>query len=233
MTPLALLMLACIPQAPTVTTLRGSVFESADADSFAIGKVGIMVVDPKGQEFDTVVSNADGTFEVTAPLGKRFGVVMSANGYVTTSITGYGVTDVVVTADGDLFMRSDDWMEALRGTYEGCPGADDDSAIVEGILRVHLPVPADEVDTLPVVKTASMTLTNGDAEDDSEAPLPCYLDDDGEACHFAFFDAPAGWATVGSTYTVEDVEVDGMEHPVWVPEGGIASLDPAFVSALE
>jgi hypothetical protein len=235
-------LVACMPDAPTTTTLRGSVFESADADSFALGQVDITVMDPKGQTFDAAVSKADGTFEVTAPLGKRFAVVMSADGYATTSITGYGVNDVVVAADRDLFLRSDDWINELRQSYEGCPGADGDSALVEGILRVHLPVPSEEVDTLPVVKTASMTLAQADS--DTEQTEPCYLDDEGlawapdasvngDSGQFAFFDAPVGWATLGSTYTVEDIEVDGMDHPVWVPEGGVASLDPAFVASLE
>jgi hypothetical protein len=234
-----LLLSGCLTQNPDSTLLKGTVFDAADAAQQPLGGATVDVFDATGARFGTTTADDAGAFEVDAPFAQVFSVVMSADGFVPTSATGYGSTEITIARDGDLFARSEAWLDEERGRFAGCFGADAGGPVVEGILRAELPVPASDYDTLPVVRTGRVDL----AISDTAFQYACYLDDDGVAYdpeaevtgdsgRFAFFDPPPNaWATLTSTWTDDTEAHEGGSLPVFVPAGGVASLDPLFAAA--
>lgn len=232
--PLLLMLVACFPADPDHSVLQGTVRSDSDAGGPTLGGATLTSYDPAGAEVAQTTANGDGSFELAVPWGGLFAVVVEADGHVPTSMTGFGTTDTVLAPDGAVFARSEAWWLAEQEAWAGCPDLGDGPA-VEGILRAYLPVPNDEVDTLPVVSTGELALSL----DESSLRYPCYLDDagahdpdavvTGETGRFWFAGAPTGWLVLRSTFTADGTVYDGTEHAVFVPQAGVASLDPAFV----
>lgn len=232
--PLLLMLAACMPADPDSSVFMGIVRSDTDVASPGLGGATLTSFDAEGAEFAQTTSNGDGSFEVAIPWGGAFAVVVSADGHVPTSMTGFGTTDTVLAPDGAVFARTDAWWEAELEAWAGCPGLED-GPVVEGILRAYLPVPGDEVDTLPVINTGQVSL---DVDADTRR-FPCYLDDDGaydedaletgDTGRFLFGNAAPGWSVVRPSFTADGATFGGIDQAVWIPESGVASLDPAFV----
>lgn len=232
--PLLLMLAACFPADPESSLFMGVVRSGTAVDGAGLGGATLTSIDPDGATIAETISNGDGSFELAIPWGGLFAVVIEADGHVPTSMSGFGTTDTVLAPDGAVFAQTEDWWDAQLDTWAGCPGLEDGPA-VEGILRAYLPVPGDEVDTLPVVNTGELTL---DVDADTRR-FPCYLDDDGvydeeatktgDTGRFLFADAAPGWSTVRPSYTADGAAQPGIDQAVWIPQSGVVSLDPAFV----
>lgn len=231
--PILLFLAACFPADPESSRFLGIVRSGADVDGPTLGGATLTSHDPDGAVIARSTANADGSFEIDVPWGGLFAVVVEAEGHVPTSMSGFGTTDTVLAPNGAVFARTDAWWTAEQETWAGCPGLSD-GPVVEGILRAYLPVPNDEVDTLPVINTGELALEL----DETSLRFPCYLDDagvhdadavvTGDTGRFYFPDAPSGWTVLSSTFTADGVVYAGMDHTVFVPESGVASLDPAL-----
>jgi hypothetical protein len=135
---------------------------------------------------------------------------------------------------GVLWVRGSEDLEAIREEFAGCDGYDQQGAIVEGEVRVFLPV-EQPVDELPLVTTASIEIM--DADDNSTTA--CYLDDEGlsdpeatvtgETGRFAVFGLQAGLSWVTIEYTVDDDFESSWEYPILLPENGTAPMYPVLV----
>jgi len=233
--PLVLLFAtACLPAPPESAVFSGVVRSGTAHDGPGLADATLTSIDPDGKVVATATSDTDGLFEVEIPWSSVFAVVIEADGHVPTSMSGLGTTEQVLAPDGAVFARSESWWDEQTTLWQGCEGLAD-GPWVEGILRAYLPVPGDEVDTLPVVKTGELTL---DVGPDAFA-FPCYLDDagafnrdaavTGDTGRFLFADAPPGWSVVRPTFTAEGAQNAGIDQAVWIPESGVVSLDPAFV----
>ena len=232
--PILLMLVACMPADPDSSLFMGVVRSGTALDGPGLEDATLTSFDPDGKVVAEATSGADGAFEIAIPWGGVFAVVVEADGHVPTSMSGFGTTDTVLAPDGVVFARTEAWWDEQVELWAGCPGLEDGPA-VEGILRAYLPVPGDEVDTLPVVNTGSLTLDI----DENSVQFPCYLDDDGvydpdatvtgDTGRFLFAGTAPGWSIVKPSFTAEGAENPGIDQAVWIPETGVVSLDPAFV----
>jgi len=169
------------------------------------------------------------------PANQSFFVTFSdeADGYVPTAFTGLAGSSDVQAPEGTLFVRSKDALAQLKAEFAACPQVDDAGAVVEGEVRVYLPV--DEPDQLPTVADASVVVYD---IDDTAFPA-CYLDDKGgslpdgsqtgETGRFAVFGVPPGPVSVEVTWAfTEEVDLTSW-YIVRAPEGGVAPMYPAWV----
>ncbi|MEC7947328.1 MAG: hypothetical protein VX265_07140 [Myxococcota bacterium] len=231
--PIVLLLAACFPADPDSALFQGIVRSGPAYDDPTLPEATLTSFDADGAQVSTAVSDGDGSFEIAIPWGGLFAVVVEADGHMPTSMSGVGQTDTVLAPNGAVFARPDAWWETAQTTWSGCPDLET-GPVVEGILRAYLPVPNQEVDTLPVINTGSLTLDI----DEDDPRIPCYLDDlgvydpdasvTGDTGQFLFANVPPGWATVRSTFTADESVSDGMDHAVFVPAAGVVTLDPAM-----
>jgi hypothetical protein len=231
--PFLLMLIACFPADPESSIFQGFVRSGSDVAGPTLGGASLTSYGPDGTMIAETTSNGDGSFEVAVPWGGLFAVVVDADGHVPTSMSGFGQTDTVLAPHGAVFARTTEWWETEQETWADCPGLAD-GPVVEGILRAYLPVPNDEVDTLPVINTGELALEL----DETSLRFPCYLTDEatydaeamvtGDTGRFFFADAPQGWSVLSSTFTLEGTVYGGMDHAVFVPESGVVSLDPAL-----
>lgn len=231
--PFLLMLVACFPADPENSIFQGFVRSGADVAGPTLGGATLTSYGPDGAMVAEATANGDGSFEVVIPWGGLFAVVVEADGHVPTSMSGFGTTDTVLAPNGTVFARTTGWWDAEQQTWDGCPKLAE-GPVVEGILRAYLPVPNDEVDTLPVIKSGELALEL----DATSLQFPCYLTDDsvydadavvtGDSGRFLFADATPGWSLLSSTFTADGAVYDGMDHAVFVPESGVVSLDPAF-----
>lgn len=225
---------ACFPADPEYSVFEGTVRSSPSLDGPPLAGATLTSFAPDGSLFSETTAAENGTFALEIPWGGLFAVVTEADGHVPTSMTGFGVTDTVLAPRGAVFARTLEWWDAEVDRWQDCGDLTGAPPVVEGILRVSLPVPNSEIDTLPVVTTGELALNH----DSDRVSLPCYLDDDGvfdpeavatgDTGRFFFADVPTGWATLTSNHTADGVSYDGTVHDVFVPDSGVATLDPAF-----
>lgn len=232
----ALLSLVACRGPLTTVELRGRVVDGPDADAPIVGGAQVRVRDADGAETSRTTAAGDGTFAVEIPATDLFRVELRAGGHVPTTFTGYSLAGDVEAPDGTLFVRPTAFLDALRAAFGNCASAGADGAVIEGELRLFLPV-GEDTDELPLVNTGVVTATDSAGV----VHTPCYLDDGGislaagtvtgDTGRFAFFGLAPGGATFSSTYTLNDVEYPGETYDLHLPEGGIAPLYPAWVDA--
>ena len=215
-------------------TLSGTLTESDDSTSAPISDGTITTFTLWEEETDCTTTNGSGEFSLRAPASSSFYVQASAPGRFSTTFTGWSGIEDLETEPGVLWVRDADELDAIRADFDGCAGADAEGGIIEGEVRVYLPVEA-EVEELPLVTTASVSAI--DSSD--ETITACYLDDDGlsdptaeitgETGRFALFGIAPGtvWLTV--TYTVTEGMEEESEYPLYMPFNGTAPMYPVLV----
>jgi len=218
---------------PTEVQLTGTLLDSYGGQG--LQGADIAVHDAMNQPGATSTTGANGAIDIAVPSSQSFFLTFSddADGYVPTSFTGLAGLDDVQAEDGVLFMRSGDDLSALRTEFAACPDVDSTQAVVEGEVRVYLPV--EEIDQLPTVPDASIIVYDADDNEYSA----CYLDDKGKSVadgsrtgatgRFAVFGVPPGPISVAVTWAfTEDLDLTSW-YIVRAPQGGVVPMYPAWV----
>jgi hypothetical protein len=228
-------ILACRGPLTTVE-LRGRVLEGPAEDAPIVGGADVQVRDSSGADYAAATAEGDGTFAVDIPATAQFRLELRAAGHLPTAFTGYSLAGDVEAPDGTLFARPVDFLDGLRATFGNCPKAAEPGAVIEGELRLFLPV-GEDTDELPLVNTGTVAVVDADGA----SHTPCYLDNQGislaegavtgDTGRFAFFGLPPGLATFTSAYTLNDISYDGEPYDLLLPAEGIAPLYPAWVDA--
>lgn len=225
--PLAL----CACDHVTPVTMSGRILDGPYEDADPVASPTLEVRDVQAEVFDTVEGDEDGSFEVQVPGGQFFTVMMSADGYVPTSLSGMAAAGDFEAGDGALWAMSDQEYADLQELWAGCPGADTAGGIAVGQVLLY----TGEDATAYTVTAGTVTLYTSDGG----SLDGCYLDNDGTAGstgletgntgRFGFFGTPEGASTLLLTFEVGDVVEGPYQWPVWIPADGVAPLYPAYV----
>ena len=230
---IALSLLAGCWSIPLEVQLTGTLLDSREGQGLAGADIAIHdALDVPGATGST---GEGGAFEITVPASQSFFVTFAdeAGGHVPTAFTGLAGSSDVQAEEGLLYLRSADEVEALRAEFAACPAVQEPGPIVEGEVRVYLPV--EQKDELPTVPDATVIVYDIDDNPFSA----CYLDDKGASLpdgletgatgRFAVFGVPEGPLSVAVTWAfTEDVDLTSW-YIVRAPEGGVVPMYPAWV----
>jgi hypothetical protein len=205
--------------------LTGNVFESHDLLSGPLEDGELAIVDFDGKPLATAETDANGAFEAVVPAGIAVFVEVTAEGFAVTAFPGVIGLDPEQEVEAHaLYGVSDaeraDWL----GRFTGCPGADDDRAMVIGEMRIYgLQDPY--TGESPTIGTGTVAVAQGE---DVKAS-GCYLDEDG-----ALYDpeaevtgASGAFGVFGVGPGLHDLQIEGevstdlsttQAYPLWVPD---------------
>jgi len=231
----SLLLTGCIQD--KFLTLSGKTF--SDDSEAVISDAQVTTYDFGMMETDSVTTGSDGSFEASVRAGGIFYMELSASGHTTTGIAGsVGQTDFEL-GDGLAWLRSDEELAVVRADFAGCPGASGDGAVIEGEIR--LAVSGQSVDEALLSYTGWAMALDADG---NEYPA-CYLADDelvvaydseaiqtGYHGRFAIFDAPTGPISIAVGYYIDGLPYYENYYYLYVPEGGVTPLYPAWVELI-
>jgi hypothetical protein len=164
--------------------------------------------------------------------------VLHADGYVPTSYSLGTFYEDSSLPDATLWLRSESSLAALEKEFgPSCPNIENDEGVaLEGEVRLFLD--GQELDTLPLVTTASVTAVDGNGAIFDG----CYLDVSGkpsagatmtgETGRFAVFGAEAGTLALQVTFEfVEGLDEEPVTYPIVAEAGGAVPYYPALVFA--
>ena len=231
-----LALLACAPEAVTVT-ISGQVDDIPGGGGIGVAQAAVSTTDGLGDPIDAATADAQGRFTANLLPSAPFTLEVQGEDTLPTVFAGLAGLDDLQVPDGFVFTRTAAAIEALRADHAGCPTATAAGAVVEGEARVFINIDPADYDTLPLVTTATVTVTDADGVDHAA----CYLADDGSADpaatvtgatgRFAVFGLPAGLATVSVVYTVDAEVSDLATFDIHLPADGVAPLYPLFVAS--
>ena len=229
-------LIGCVDPLVTEVTLSGTLTETSDSDSSPIeGTVASITL--LAEEYDCTESSALGEFSLAVPASSNFFVHADASGRVPTTFTGWSGVEDLDLDPGTIWVRSLPELDAIREEFSQCAdaAATEEGAIVEGIVRLYLPV-EEEPNALPIVTTATVEVV----DEFGSVRTACYLDDDGnsdpeasvtgETGRFAIFGLSPGEAVVSVSYTVTTGLEETSEYPILLPENGTAPMYPVLVA---
>jgi hypothetical protein len=227
--PLLLSLVAC--DRTVAVTMSGRVLDEPYEDANPVADPTLEVRDVQAEVFATAEGGSDGSFEVDVPGGEFFTVLMSADGFVPTSISGTAAAGDFEAGDGALWAMSDQEYDDLVSVWAGCPGAGEDGGVTVGQVLIYT---GDEA-TAYTVTAGTVTLYDADGG----TMDGCYLDNDGtpgstgletgSTGRFAVFGAPEGASSLLLSFEVGDYVEGPYQWPVWIPGDGVAPLYPAYV----
>jgi hypothetical protein len=209
-----------------ITDTRGGGSPIADASVSLRGT--------EGDLFSSAVTDSDGWFEAPVPPQQIFFLHAEADGFVATSFAGLSSAEPIAVTEGELWLRQSTDLESIRSEFDGCaPESLGLGGVIEGEVRLYV-APDQDLDTLPLVTTATVTAYTADGS----VSVGCYLDDEGvsapgsavtgETGRFALFNVPSGSISVLVSYTYGGTEPHEDWYIVYVPEGGVVPLYPAL-----
>ena len=229
-----LFLTGCLEPLVTEIQLTGILTEHRFSDAEPVQGT-VTTLTHTAEEYDCIDSSEDGSFNVQAPANAPlFFVHTDADGRTPTSFAGWSGIDDLEVAPGTLWVRSEVELEAIRADFANCAESQDEGAIIEGEVRVYLPV-EDSIDDLPLVTTASLVV-----EDENETVrTACYLDDDGlsdpdasvtgTTGRFAIFGLNSGPHVLTVLYDIGSDLVEESTYPILLPENGTAPMYPVLV----
>jgi hypothetical protein len=230
-------LLACTQNA--TVAVRTTIGADRDEDpSGVVAGADIDVYDASTQEFSHATSDDDGGVTLDLPFGGASFLVLHADGYVPTSYSLAAFYEDGSLPDATLWLRSESGVAALEEAFgPSCANIGNaDGVLLEGEVRLF--IDGQELDTLPLVTTASVT-----AYDESGDTYPgCYLDNGGKPSasatmtgdtgRFAIFGAEAGTLVLEVTFQfAKGVEDPSNGYYVLAEAGGAAPYYPALVFA--
>jgi hypothetical protein len=231
------LLLACTQDAAKVavrTTIGSDRNEHPDG---VVAGAEIDVYDASTETFSHATADDDGGVTLQLPFGGASFLILHADGHVPTSFSLSAFYEDSSLPDSVLWMRSETAVAALRDAFgPACPNMDNlEGVLLEGEVRLF--IDGQDLDTLPLITTASVTAYDGDG---AEYP-GCYLDDAGEPSagattgktgRFAVFGAGAGTLLLEVTFELTPgVEEQANGYYVVAEAGGAAPYYPALVFA--
>ncbi|MFK7929370.1 MAG: hypothetical protein AB8H79_14340, partial [Myxococcota bacterium] len=203
----------------------------------AVGVEGATLIshDEDRVEFDRTTSKDAGWYRVNAPSLEQTFVQVEGEGLVPTGASGLpGGNPRLRVPNGTFVAVSEAALAELRVKWAGCPGVDDDGAVLG---RVELAEFEQTTGERIILQTAELTLQI----DGGARRAACYLGADGTydpdvevtgpSGEFLITSVPGGlhqldliWVPVGGT---EDTQT----YSTWVPEGGLAPRFPLLVES--
>ena len=171
---ISLLTCAACNADPFRVAFTGTVFDSPDDDAAGLPGVDLVVRDIQSDTISSTQTDDSGAFEAEVLAQTAFFVALSHDDHLPTAFTGLaGGVDVEAVA-GDLWLRSQDEIAALREEFAAtCDSADAEGAIIEGEARLY--IPGNDPETLPLVTTATMLAW----DTDGTSYTACYLANEG------------------------------------------------------
>ncbi len=233
-----LLFLACTKD-PSLVEVRTTIGSDRDEDpKGVVAGATIDVYDSSTAEFSHATTDEGGAVTLPLPFAHVSFVVLHADGHVPTSFSLAPFYEDASLPDGTLWLRSEGAVAALSKEFgPSCPNMDNEEGVLlEGEVRLF--IDGQDLDTLPLVTTASVTAYNSDGD-----PYPgCYLDDEGKPSasatvtgqtgRFAVFGAEAGTLTLSLAFDVVPGTPGTPNGYYAVAEaGGAAPYYPALVFA--
>ena len=218
------MLLAC-QGFPEFVTISGTVFDGQEGESPVAGAL-IDVFDVAMESVDSVETDADGDFSAQARYGSYYFLSLSAEGFVTTGISGsVGPSDFAIP-EGALWLRSSEDHEAFLTEFDGCEGIRDDG-VLEGEILMALPAEDGLAKMYVETGWARAILSDGT---EIEA---CYLGEEGEFDSSAEYTGPTGrFAIPGVSgkmilrvgYDLGDATMFEGLYTIFVPENGVTTL---------
>ena len=226
---LVLLLGACAEE-PAV--MRGQLTIDQGTSEPAVGAT-VTILTEELTEVGAVTADELGAFEVEVPRGKRIFVEVGGADLVPAAfLAEIGDADLVEVPDQLLWAVSTETRDTWRQRFNGCPGADGTGGFMVGQALGWL----GGTENAPVWPT---TYVEAFGPDGSELSA-CYLERKGVAYdpyaenvgasgYFGMFEM-SGFYLLDLTFPVSD---DGLQidtYPLYVPEGGIVTRFPSWVS---
>lgn len=213
--------------------VAGRLFDGPNSGVVVPGAT-VDALDASGQSVASAVTDNQGAFAVGLPEGTTFFLLFSKTDWVTTSFTGYSGLQDLRSQDGALYIRPQAVHDDIASDFEGCVRSGGTGGSVDGVLRLNVGESYEEADNAPI-------LTSGFAwadTADGETVVACYLPDDageagtvtGESGRFALLDLAPGVAKLHLAYEEGQIADHSDEYPVYVPEGGVVPLNPAWAT---
>jgi len=231
--PIALL-LAC--DADEKVRISGQVWDSPDALS-ALPGVDVTARDLDGEVLLSTTTDATGAFSLQIGVQTTFFLHLESEGWVPTAFTGMTGLSPARSPDGALFLRHPDDQAALDARFAHCPGVGAGGQ-VDGEMRLYLGDTNAGVEQLPLITTG-----HARAEDASGADVAgCYPlegqpegvtepESTGETGAFVVAGLEPGPARLTMGFELGEALGHADVYPVYIPEGGVAPLAPAWITA--
>lgn len=216
--------------------ISGQVTDSQGEDGQPVSDASVTIRDFGGAQFASATTDGDGVFSSTVPMQQMFFLEMEADGFAKTAYAGLSALQEIQVTDGELWLRAEDDLEAIRAEFEGCAPAElGVGGVIEGEVRLYV-LQGQETEELPFVTTATVTAYTADGT----VSVGCYLDDKGTSDpsmsvtgvtgRFALFNVPSGPMSVLISYTYGGAAPHEDWYTVYVPEGGVVPLYPALAT---
>ncbi|MCB9678575.1 MAG: hypothetical protein H6737_25965 [Alphaproteobacteria bacterium] len=224
---LALLLLGCTEKIGLVT---GIVLVGPGEVGSPLQDGTVRILGDAAEPFDEGITDRDGRFEATAPLGLNIFAVIEGEGMTPSVFSGtMGQGDLVLPA-GNLFAWPETERAALDATFAGCSGP---GAVITGEVRLF--GATDDNGVSPLITNAFAWVETPDGERIDA----CYLDEDGEAWapdapnagpqgRYAVFGLQRGFHQLVYGYHItEDIP---LEHrlTLWVEDDSVVPQYPAW-----
>ncbi len=212
--------------------VSGRVYDGPNS-GVSVAGVEIQAVDTAGATIATTEADSRGTFLIDMPESTVFFLVLSKEGWVTTSFTGKAGLADVRSPDGALFLRAPEVHADAAADFADCDRGGTGTGSIDGVLRLYVGGNYEDIDEAPI-------LENGYAWVDTaeETVLSCFLPDaegeagtvTGETGRFALMGLSPGVALLHLAYEEGEAAGHVDEYPVYVPEDGVVPLVPAFAT---
>jgi hypothetical protein len=226
----ALALLGC--EEDKARMVSGRIFDGPNS-GVSVSNVDIDVMGLSGETITSAQADGRGTFSVEVPESSTFFLVLSKDGWVTTSFTGVvGLSDVR-SPDGSLYLRDPAVQDDFLADFAHCPRAGSSGGSVDGIMRLYLLNSYEAAEEMPILDEGFAWV-----DTEEETVVGCYLPDEegnpaeytGESGRLAVLDLAPGVATLNIAYS-QGVDVNHADvYPIYVPEGGVVPLLPVYAT---
>jgi hypothetical protein len=230
----AALLLACA--ADEKVRISGQVWDSPDAIE-ALAGVDVTARDLDGAVLSTTTTDATGAFSLQLGVQTTFFLHLEAEGWVPTAFTGMTGLSPARSPDGALFLRHPDAQGELDARFAHCDGSGAGGQ-VDGEMRLYLGDTTASVDQLPLITTGhARAVDAAGAEVEGCYPLdgqPEGVTDPestGETGAFVVTGLEPGPARLTLSFELGEALGHADVYPVYIPEGGVAPLAPAWITA--
>ena len=189
-----------------------------------------------GTLIETVESDETGAFSFSIPSYQYFFLVPQADGFVTSSFTGFSGEGNYTVPNGTIWLRTEEERQQDNEWFGDCASATNH---IDGIAL--LDIPEQPIATLPTITTASVTAVDKEDTEHKGCYVPTIEEETGEVIsseftgdsgRFGIFDLEEGVYTVAITLHIDE---DEYVYPylVFVPENGTVPMYPTLIPFLE
>ncbi len=215
--------------------ITGTLYEGRNSGVAAAGAT-ILSMDYAFEEVETATTSDDGTFTVQAVAGSYLYLETLVEGGLPTGFAGQTpMSGDFVIEDGTLYGRTADEQTQLEADFSGCEGLGT-GATIDGEVLAYIegvdPTDAPRVTTAYVLAYDEQGNTTDScylADDESLVAYDAAATTTGYHGRFAVPNAPTGAVTLEIGYYIEDELAYQIFYYVYVPEGGVAPMYPAYV----